>query len=252
MQVTFFRTAQCPDCARPAQELSACPWCGTSIAASLPTFLRLLMLPAGAIFLLFPSTSSSSTVLFAVATSATLIVAAAASPANTRVVAGTAVAVSALCHVWPLAAETLGNTLRFYGTWLIPAVALVASGGQASTLPPVPASTRGGRLLQALKTPAILLTLAAVTAVALHREASPASLVAVSCGYAALLSALQPKAATCLVLSALFEMIAVVPVFQAEGGSTAPLAFAVAVAVCGVIQTGIGMKRSESVPSSQP
>ena len=209
------------------------------------------MLPAGALFLLFPSASSSSTVLLAVATSAALIVSSAASPANTRAVAGAAVAVAALCHVWPSAAETLGTTLRFYGAWLIPAAALVASGGQASTLPPVPASTRVGRLLQALKTPAILLVLATVTAAALHREASPASLGAVSCSYAALLSALRPKAATCLILSALFEMIAVVPAFQAEGGSVAPLAFAVAVAVCGIVQTGIGMKRSGSVPSNQ-
>ncbi len=252
MQFTFFSATSCPDCGRPAQEMSACPWCGTSIKATFPTFSRLLMLLAGAFLLLVSSASSSSTVLLAVAASATVIVAATASPANTRAVAGAAVAVSVLCHAWPTLAETLGTTLRFQGTWLIPAAALIASGGQASTLPPVPASTQVGRLLQALKTPTILLALAAVTATALHREASPASLSAVSCGYAVLLSSIRPQAVTCLILSILFDMIAVVPVSQAEGGSIATIAFAVAIAVCGIVQTGIEMKRSESVPSSQP
>lgn len=219
-----------------------------------PTRLRFAGVALAVIFLLCSKTlpGSHTFLLFAALLSAAAFAASSPNPNGLLGMATTAVAGSILCHAFPETAIHVGLRLRQHAVWLLPAASLVFACSGGATLPPVPAETPWCRLWQALKAPMAVMAVATLAATAAWLPSSPTtSLVTALCYFAACYST-KPHVALHAVSGFIFVLA-----FMSPNSVTLPAlqpstVFAVAIAVWGLAQVCIGMKRTASEPSTHP
>jgi hypothetical protein len=268
---------RCPECGRPCEEASRCPWCGADVPVSRGTAARLLGLVAAAALPFLPIPDGAAAARVAAAVGAAVVGAAASGgeaggdkvaasarrhPGRHRhllAMSCAALAAHALSCAFPGETAALGCALRRHVRWLAPTLAMLASVSGAARLPPLPSATAAGRLAQALKTPAVLALGAWTWIVAAWGPPTPGAVAAAALAAAAILppppprrraSALSPVLTT--LLTTLLALAFVAPLNDSAPRVLPTGIFAATVAALGLVQTLAGMKQTDAEPSNQP
>jgi len=256
MSFAVFNLLTCSACGRQTDAPGHCPWCGERLPFTRNLRLRLAAFAIATLCLLItrpPRIARPSILVAYSAGLCVLIFALTAADTRTLLRATLAAAtLSALCHTFPETMARTGQSLRNLAIWAIPLTGLAFIAGGGSRLPPVPASSPGERLIQALITPGCVLALCILMSITAARPPTPVSAIVLALGGAIWLKGPQHHSAAFPTIVFLHLWLSFAP--HAQGGiRPSPHAVATAgFAAYGLIQSLIEMKRSKSVPSTQP